>query len=239
MNGAASGSGSGEGRGRRAASTAGRQAGQAGRAGRQVSRRHLLGQLRQDGGGQLLRVSNQHHPAAWRWHEPQRGDGRLASRYDECMQYSMRTAHYYYATLYTPLSSKHQRLQCRHLGGLPRLINQDCTGRHTAQHAQQGGRQVSVNAGVVITNQCRTAGAAFMRTAASRAGRQGSTPVWKGALLADCWNTLRCSRAARRGQRQGGCVTAPAAGCGASAVQEQGHTHLACMHSWQQQQQHQ
>jgi hypothetical protein len=63
-----------------------------------------------------------------------------------------------------------------------------------------------------------------------KAGRQGSTPVWKGALLADCWNTLRCSRAGRRGQRQGDCVGAPAAGCGASAAQEIGSVYT-CWHA--------
>ena len=111
---------------------------------------------------------------------------------------------------------------------------QHSTAQHS-MHSREGARSAPTQAWY-LPNQCGAGAAASTRTAVTWAGRQGSTPVWKGALLADCWNTLRCSRAGRRGQRQGGCVSARAAGCGASAAQEQGHTHLACMHSWQQQQ---
>ena len=41
------------------------------------------------------------------------------------------------ARMHAPLGAKHQRLQCRHLGGLARLINQHCTqAQDTTQHAQ-------------------------------------------------------------------------------------------------------
>lgn len=97
---------------------------------------HLLGQLRQNGGGQLLRVSHQHHAATIKMWQSDVNQGKHERELRRCLNIWSLAPPLTSTARRSPLGTKHQWLQRRHFRRLARLINQHCSEKVGGRRAR-------------------------------------------------------------------------------------------------------